>query len=211
MFSITVVANTAIQTAIADIAADAWIPVRYPGAVHDPDTGELISDAEVAECFYTAFIGTRHEVTARLVVRRVKDKNHEGALFPVWRYHAFFTNTALSTVDADLTHRQHGVIETTFADLIDGPLAHLPSGRFDANAAWTVCAAITHNLLRAAGSLTSRFHAKARGATLRRHLVCVPARLARPQGHPGVRLPAHWPWADAVTVLHTATTGPPAA
>jgi hypothetical protein len=46
-------------------------------------------------------------------------------LFPVWRYHAFLTDTTLSTVDADRTHRAHAVIEQTFADLIDGPLAHL--------------------------------------------------------------------------------------
>jgi hypothetical protein len=209
-FSITVVANTAIQAAIASIADDAWTPVRYPGAVEDPDTGELISEAEVAETTYTAFAGTHHEVTARLVVRRVADKNNTDALFPVWRYHAFLTNTALSTVDADLTHRQHAVIETTFADLIDGPLAHLPSGHFDANAAWTVCAAIAHNLLRATGSLASAFHAKARGATLRRHLVCVPARLARPQGRPILHLPEHWPWANTFTALHTATTRPAA-
>lgn len=208
-FSITVVANTAIQRAIAGIADDAWTPVRYPGAVEDPDTGELISEAEVAECVYTAFAGTRHEVTARLVVRRVADKNNDDALFPVWRYHAFLTNTALSTVEADITHRQHAIIETTFADLIDGPLAHLPSGHFDANAAWAVCAAICHNLLRAAGSLASVFHAKARGATLRRHLVCVPARLARPQGQAILHLPEHWPWADTLTALHNATTRPP--
>lgn len=207
-FSITVSMNAAIQAAIAGIADDAWIAVRYPGAVTDPDTGELISEAEVAETAYTAFAGTRHEITARLVVRRVADKNNPDALFPVWRYHAFLTNTALSTVDADITHRQHAVIESTFADLIDGPLAHLPSGHFDANHAWTVCAAITHNLLRATGSLASVFHAKARGATLRRHLVCVPARLARPQGQAILHLPEHWPWADTVTALHTAARPP---
>ena len=210
-FSLTVSMNAAIQTAIAGIAEQGWTAVRYPGAVIDPDTGELISEAEVAETVYTAFAGTRHEVTARLVVRRVADKNNTDALFPVWRYHAFFTNTALSTVDADLTHRQHAIIETTFADLIDGPLAHLPSGIFNANAAWTICAAITHNLLRAAGSLASRFHAKARGATLRRHLVCVPARLARPQGRPILHLPQHWPWADTWHGLHLSVTGPPPA
>jgi hypothetical protein len=210
-FSITVVANTAIQAAIAGIPDDAWIPVRYPGAVHDPDTGQWISDAELAETPYTAFAGTPHEITARLVVRRVKDKNHQDALFPVWRYHAFLTNTTLSTVDADTTHRGHAIIETVFADLIDGPLAHLPSGHFDANAAWVICAAICHNLLRAAGSLASTFHAKARGATLRRHLICVPARLAQPQGRPVLHLPEHWPWAQDWHTLHTATTGPPAA
>ncbi|MFC5107451.1 IS1380 family transposase [Kibdelosporangium philippinense] len=210
MFSITVATNPSIQAAITAIAEDAWVAVRYPGSVEDPDTGELISDAEVAETGYTAFAGTRHVITARLVVRRVKDKNSENALFPIWRYHAFFTNTELSTVDADLAHRQHAIVETTFADLIDGPLAHLPSGQFDANAAWVVCTALAHNLLRAAGSLTSTFHTKARGATLRKHLVCVPARLARPQGRPVLHLPEHWPWAEAFTTLHTAAS-PPAA
>ena len=126
----------------------------------------------------------------------------------MWRYHAFFTDTALSTVDADLTHRAHAVVETVFSDLIDGPLAHLPSGRFAANAAWLICAGISHNLMRAAGCLAGRFHAKARGATLRRHLVLVPARLARPQGRPTLHLPAYWPWQQAWTNLHTAAVSP---
>lgn len=55
-------------------ADDAWTPLRNPGAVLDPDTGELISEAEVAECVYTAFASTRHEITARLVVRRIRDE-----------------------------------------------------------------------------------------------------------------------------------------
>jgi hypothetical protein len=210
-FSVTVSMNSAIRAAIATIADDAWTPVHYPEAVEDPDTGELISDAEVAETTYTAFAGTKHASTARLVVRRVKDKNTTDALFPVWRHHAFLPDTTLSTVDADLAHRQHAIIEQVFADLIDGPLAHLPSGHFAANAAWALCAAISHNLLRAAGSLTSAFHAKARGATLRRHLIAIPARLACPQRQPILHLPEHWPWEHAFTALHQATTGPPAA
>ena len=75
--------------------------------------------------------------------------------------------------------------------------------------AWATCAAITHNLLRAAGSLASRFHTKTRGATLRRHLIAIPARLARPQGQPIQHLPEHWPWEHAFTALHTATIRPP--
>ena len=95
-----------------------------------------------------------------------------------------------------------GFIETVFADLIDGPLAHQPSGSFAANGAWTICAAITHNLLRAAGTLTgSPRHAVARGATLRTHLVNIPARLARPQRRPVLHLPTHWPRADAWLAL----------
>jgi hypothetical protein len=209
MVSITVGDSPARQHAIGGIPDGQWQPVHYPQAVVDPDTGELISDAQVAETGYAAFAGTTHQYTARLVVRRVRDRRREqDELFPVWRYHAFFTDTALSTVDADLTHRQHAVVETIFSDLIDGPLAHLPSGRFAANAAWLVCAGMNHNLMRAAGCLAGRFHAKARGATLRRHLVLVPARLARPQGRPTLHLPAYWPWQQAWTNLYTAAASP---
>ena len=184
----------AVTKAIEAIDDDAWTPVHYPGAVDDPDTGALISDAEVAETTYTLTVRGRGRVTARLVVRRVKDANYPDALFPVWRYHPFFTNSDLPTTEADLTHRKHAIVETTFADLIDGPLAHIPSGLFAANCAWLACAVITHNLLRAAGTLAGGDHAVARGATLRRDLVTVPARFAAPARKPMLHLPAHWPW-----------------
>lgn len=187
--------------------------MRYPGAVLDPDTGELISDAEVAEVPFTAFVSTRHPVTARLIVRRVRDRVKTDELFPVWRYHPFFTNNLESTVQADITHRRHAIIETVFADLIDGPLAHLPSGRFAANSVWAICAVITHNLLRAAGRLAGGRHARARGATLRRQLVMVPARLARPAGRRVLHLPTHWPWSTPWKALWNVvfTTRSPAA
>ncbi|PQP17946.1 transposase [Rhodococcus opacus] len=191
-FSLVMTRNPRITRAIDGIDEHQWMPVHYPGAVTDPETGELISDAEVAETSYTAFSG-RHRVIARLIVRRVKDANYPDALFPVWRYHPFFTNSDLSTVEADITHRKHAIVETVFADLIDGPLAHIPSGRFGANSAWVLCAAITHNLLRAAGTLAGGHHAVARGASLRRHLVNVPARFARPARKPVLHLPVHWP------------------
>ena len=193
-FSLVMTRNLAIERAIAAIDEDAWTPVRYPGAVRDPDTGAWISDAEVAEIAYTAFASTPDAITARLVVRRVKDACHPDALFPLWRYHPFFTNTDLPVAEADITHRKHAIIETVFADLIDGPLAHLPSGRFAANSAWILCAAIAHNLLRAAGVLAGDQHTRARGSTLRRTIITVPARLARPQRRPVLHLPTHWPW-----------------
>ena len=189
---------------------DAWTPVHYPGAVEDPDTGALISDAEVAEVEFTAFTSKKkaEQVTARLIVRRVRDRAKTDELFPVWRYHPFFTNNTEPVAAADITHRRHAIIETVFADLIDGPLAHLPSGRFAANAAWATCAAMTHNLLRAAGTLTSGRHAVARGATLRRQIVTVPARLAMPQRRRVLHLPAHWPWAQQWTTLWQRVFGP---
>jgi len=206
-FSVVMTRNTAIDRAIAAIDEAAWTPVRYPGAVRDPDTGDWISDAEVAEIAYTAFASTKDRITARLVVRRVKDACYRDALFPVWRYHPFFTNTDLPTAEADITHRQHAIIETVFSDLIDGPLAHIPSGHFGANSAWVLCAAIAHNLLRAAGVLAGAAHVVARGATLRRRIVNIPARLARPQRRPILHLPSHWPWAQHWLALWRNTIG----
>ncbi|BBY98067.1 transposase [Mycolicibacterium fallax] len=212
-FSLVLTKSTAVAAAIDSIDNNAWIPVNYPGAVRDPDTGGWISDAEVAETTYTAFSSTDHPVTARLIVRRVKDARYPDALFPVWRYHPFFTDTDEPIDAADITHRRHAIIETVFADLIDGPLAHMPSGRFGANSAWILCAAIAHNLLRAAGVLAGATNAVARGSTLRRRIVNIPARLARPQRRPTLHLPSHWPWASTWTTLWRNTIGysPPAA
>jgi Transposase DDE domain group 1 len=206
-FSLVLTKNTAVQKAIDAIEEGAWTPVAYPGAVRDPDTGTWISDAEVAEISYTAFASTPDVVTARLIVRRVKDARYPDALFPVWRYHPFFTNSTEPVADADITHRGHAIIETVFADLIDGPLAHMPSGHFGANSAWVLCAAIAHNLLRAAARFAGGQHTAARGATLRRKIVNIPARLARPQRKPILHLPSHWPWADAWLELWRNTIG----
>jgi hypothetical protein len=212
-FSLVLAKQRPVTRAIATIAEDAWTPVHYPGAVMDPDTGELISDAEVAEVEFTAFASTQHPVTARLIVRRVRDRA-KNELFPVWRHHPFLTNSEEPIAAADITHRRHAIIETVFADLIDGPLAHLPSGRFAANHAWAICAAMTHNLLRAAGTLAGPRHAVARGATLRRQIINVPARIARPQRRRVLHLPAHWPWAEHWVALWNGVaamaTGPPA-
>jgi hypothetical protein len=206
-FSLVLTKNRTVAAAIDSIGDDAWTPVNYPGAVRDPDTGAWISDAEVAEVPYTAFASTPHAVTARLIVRRVKDARYRDALFPVWRYHPFFTDTDEPVDAADLTHRRHAIIETVFADLIDGPLAHMPSGRFGANSAWILCAAIAHNLLRATGVLAGGRHAVARRATLRRKIVNVAARLARPQRRPVLHLPSHWPWSHHWLTLWRNTIG----
>jgi hypothetical protein len=111
------------------------------------------------------------------------------------------TNSELPTTEADITHRKHAVIETTFADLIDGPLAHIPSGLFTVNYARLGCAVIAHNLLRAAGTLACGNHAMARGATLRRDLVNVPARFGAPARKPVLHLPAHWPSQNGWKIL----------
>jgi len=75
--------RTACTTkAIEAIDDDAWTAVHYPGAVEDPDTGPLISDAEVAETSYTMTVRGRGRVTARLVVRRVRRRQLPGRAVP---------------------------------------------------------------------------------------------------------------------------------
>jgi hypothetical protein len=215
-FSITVRQDRAIRRAIAGIGDKAWISIHYPNALYDENTREWISDAEIAETTYTAFASRRksQRVTVRLIVRRVRDKNvpeRQGELFTAWRYHAFITDSPVELVQAEKHHREHAIIEQVNADLKDSALAHLPSGSFPANAAWLTCAAIAHNLTRAAGCLASGFHAKARTGTLRRHLINIPARIARRSRHITLRLPINWAHRDAFTGLFTATHAPPLA
>ena len=159
-FSVTVPMNASIRAAIAAIGEDAWTPIRYPRAIWDDQLGAWISDAEVAEVQYTAFASKKgRAVTARLVVRRVRDLNKaadgQDELFPVRRYHAVLTDSPFELVQAEGQHRDHAVVEQVFADVTSGPLAHMPSGVFAANAAWLSIAAMAHNLLRAAGALAS--------------------------------------------------------
>jgi Transposase DDE domain group 1 len=195
-FSVTVQMNPHVRAAIAGIGEDAWTPIRYPQAIWDDQLGCWISDAEVAEVPYTAFTSKKGQaITARLIVRRVRDLNKQAAagqdeLFPVWRYHAIFTDSPFELIQAEQQHRGHATMEQVFADWTDGPLAHLPSGSFAANAAWLALAAISCNLLRAAGALASLAYARARGATIRRDLIDVAARIAR--GHITLHLPAGW-------------------
>ena len=113
---------------------------------------------------------------------------------------------------AEGQHRDHAVEEQVFADWTDGPLAHLPSGVFTANAAWLALAAMTHNLLRAAGALASLPLARARAATIRRDLIAVAARIARHgRGHLTLHLPEAWHREQEWLNLWDAARGPPAA
>jgi hypothetical protein len=214
-FSVTARMTKTVAAAIAGIAEHAWTAIHYPDAFTDPDTGELISDAEVAETPFTAFTGRRkaEHVTARLIVRRVRRLNAaptgQGELFTTWRYHAVFTDSPQPMLDAEATHRAHAIIEQVIADLKNGPLAHLPSGKFTANAAWLVLATIAHNLTRAAGSLASTTHARARTGTIRAQLITVPARIARSARNLTLHLPTSWPWRPGWEQLIATAHGPP--
>jgi hypothetical protein len=214
--SVTVKRNPAVLAAIARIDEDAWRAIVYPNAIPDPDTGQLISDAEVAETPFTAF--AKHGgITGRLIVRRVKahhDRAGQPALFHTFRYHAFFTTVPTSrhdAVTADRVHRAHAIIEHVHADLKNGPLAHLPSGRFPANSGWLVLATIAFNLTRAAAALADHGGrlAHATTATIRRTLITVPARIARSARRVRLHMPTAWPWQTQFQQLFTTTHAPP--
>jgi hypothetical protein len=130
-FSVTVPVDRKIRAAIASISEDAWTPIAYPRAIWDEDQQRLISDAEAAEIPYTAFASRKRQaITARLIVRRVKDLNPRAAegqdeLFASWRRHAMFTDSPFEMIQAEAQHRDHAIIGQVFADCSDGPLAHL--------------------------------------------------------------------------------------
>ncbi len=218
--SVTVRMNPSIRHAIESISGDAWTPIEYPGSTRDKETGRLISRAEVAEVPYTAFTSKKgQQISGRLVVRRIPElgptalREHP-TLFDTWRFHAFFTTVTpdeLDTVTIDQTHRHHAIIEQINADLKASALAHLPSGKYAANAAWLVLAVIAHNLTRAAAVIADPAEKLGRAVTqtIRRTLINVPARIARSARKLRLHLPECWPWAREWAALLTRSTSPP--
>jgi Transposase DDE domain group 1 len=220
--SIAVRMDPAVKRAIAGIDEDAWTTIKYPDAIFDETTGSWVSKAQLAEVPFTAFTSKKKadQITGRLIVRRIpelnpKQRDGQETLFQTWRFHAFFTTTdpdTRGTVAADQTHRRHAIIENVHADLKASALAHLPSGVFNANAAWLVCAVMAFNLTRAAATLTQAAAlAKATTATIRRKLVAVPARIASSARRLHLHLPSRWPWEAAWSALYDALFTKPVA
>ena len=85
---------------------------------------------------YTAFASKKGQaITARLIVRRVKDLNRKAAdgqdeLFAIWRYHALFTDSPFEMIQAEAQHRDHAIVEQVFADLSQRPPGASAIGAF---------------------------------------------------------------------------------
>lgn len=213
-FSLTARMDAGVVAAISRIPESAWVAIKYPHSIWEEEENRWISDAEVAEIDYTAFTSRKkaEHVSARLIVRRVKRLNPaptrsgQDELMPAYRHHAVFTDSPLGMLEAEASHRDHAIVEQVISDLKNGPLAHCPSGVFTANSAWTVLAAIAYNLTRAAGVLASRFHARARTATIRDQLIAVPARIANRARRWILHLPRNWPWQTGWTMLFDTTS-----
>jgi hypothetical protein len=133
--------------------------------------------------------------TARIVVRAEHQRRH---------HRVVFVTGGFEMLRAASQHRGHAIVEQVIADDAGSALAHLPSGSFNANAAWTVLWVIAHNLTRAAAVLAGTFHTRATTATIRAHLINVPARLACGARRLILYLPEHWPWEPTWAALHAA-------
>lgn len=183
-FSIAVKQHKHIRGLIDQIPETDWATLS-----DYPDTGE----AQVAE--------HEHPTTGfRLIARRTRLVGAQADLFPNWRHHAFLTNRTLPVLVADTDHRDHANIELVIRDLKDQALRHFPSGEFAANMAWTVIAALAHNLARWSTLIGQPTAPVKTAATRRQRLLQIPGRLVHTGRRWTLRLPARWPWQ---TEFHT--------
>lgn len=113
--------------------------------------------------------------------------------FTAWDYHTFVTDRPGELVEIETGHRRHAVVEQAVAELKSAGLAHLPSGRFMANAAWLALTVMAHNFGRGVGILAGPDLHRTTAATLRRTLFCVPGRLVRSARRLHLRLPTGGP------------------
>ena len=175
-YSIGVRLQPHVRTAIEQLDEAAWQTLEdYPPT----------SIAQIAE----TVVGDQ-----RLVVRRVRTLNAQGELLPSWEYFPFATNRTEAIAIVEAEHRQHAVVELVIRDLKDQALAHFPSGHFYANAAWTVVAALAHNLLRWTELIGLPGGVIRAARTVRRRLLALPGRLTTHAGRWTLHLPARWPW-----------------
>ncbi len=192
-YSIGVRMIKTVRAAVEAIDEDAWQPIDYP------DEGE----AQIAETVH----GGR-----RLIVRRTRLLGAQAELWPDWRHFALITNRDEDIALVEAEHRDHAVVEQVIADLKDQALAHFPSGHYSANGAWTVLAALAHNLLRWTQLLGLPDTTVRAARTLRRRLLSIPGRLTRHARGWTLHLPARWPWhGDYIRALNRIRALPPAA
>jgi hypothetical protein len=193
-FSIGVRLQPAVRAAIEQIPEREWRTLEdYPPT----------SIAQIAETTLAA---------RRLIVRRVRTLNPQGELLPSWEHFPFITNRSEPLAVVEAEHRQHAVIELAIRDLKDQALAHFPSGQFAANAAWTVIAALAHNLLRWTTLIGLPASTVRTARTLRRRLLTLPGRLTTSARRWTLHLPARWPWQhDLIRALARIRTLPAAA
>jgi hypothetical protein len=128
-------------------------------------------------------------------VRRVRPTpGSQLALDVVFDYHPILTDRHGGMLEIEADHRAHAVVELAIRDLKAGALAHVPSGKFNANAAWLALAILAHNLGRWSLKAAGAHWQHATTETLRTKLVTMPARLVHTGRRIKLRAPTNWPW-----------------
>lgn len=178
-FSLGARITSMVSETIAAIPNRAWQSIEYSRG-----------HAQVAEAYLPA------PWSCRLIVRRFRNPvmGGQGELFAQWQHAAFITDQSGDVVELDALHRQRAVQELGIKDLKDGPLAHMPSGVFAANAAWCVLALLAHNTIRWIASLGLGQRGLVVARTLRFRLLSIPGRITRSARRLTLHLPADWPW-----------------
>jgi hypothetical protein len=146
-----------------------------------------------------------------LIVRRTRLIGAQAELWPDRRHFSFLTNRTDAIEIAEAEHREHAVVEQVIADLKDQALAHFPSAHFYANAAWTVLAALAHNILRWTQLLGLPDTTVRAARTLRRRPLSIPGRLTHHARGWTLHLPARSPWHGDYNALNRIRALPAAA
>jgi hypothetical protein len=176
LYSISIRSQKGVVERIASIPESDWQTLEdYPAD----------GEAQIAETTYAG---------KRMIVRRTRLLGAQAELWPDWRHFPFLTNRSEQIALVEAEHRQHAVVELTIRDLKDQALAHFPSGRFNANSAWTVIACLAHNLARWTTLIGLPGHTSRAARTIRRRLLQIPGRLTYTARRWTLHLPARWPW-----------------
>ena len=152
---------------------------KYPNRrLYDTQTSSYITLTDVkqlvldADEFTVVDAKTSEDLTRSILLQIILEEEANGA--------PMFSSAVLAQIIRYYGHAMQGMMGSyleknvqAFTDI---------QNKFTANAAWTVLWALAHNLTRAAGALASGFHARATTATIRAHLINVPARIARRAG-----------------------------
>lgn len=195
-FSVGGRVNDQLSAAIAAVPRDAW-----RRAVDD--SGEARHAGEVAE------LDARIEgwpTGTRAICRR--EVPHPGAQLRLWdtdgwRHQVTLTNSAGDAVDLELRHRRHARVENCIKSLRDTGLDRMPFGSFAANSAWLELVLAGADLLAWLRLLCLDGElARAEPKTLRYRLLHAAARIVRRARRTVLRLPAQWPWADALAIAY---------
>jgi len=151
----------------------------------------------------------------RLVVRR--ERPHPGAQFEVfdqdgYRHTAFLTDQEGEIAALELRHRRRARVEDSIRTGKDTGMRNLPFGSFAANEAWLELSLTAQDLLAHSRALLLDGELRiAEPKRLRQRLLHVAGRIVRSGRRVTLRLPADWPWVEALVAAFRRLRALPAA